>query len=85
MEKNNGESVKQMATTQDAFTQDAFTQDAFTQDAFTQDAFTQDAYLTWLSGHDMQKQAYAIAKEHLGTSFDLLKSNGFQEFCKKTG
>jgi hypothetical protein len=32
----------------------------------------------------MQKKAHEIAKEHLGTSFDLLRSNGFKEFLEKT-
>ena len=31
----------------------------------------------------LQKQAYEIAKTHLNSSFDLLKSNGFKEWVKK--
>lgn len=31
----------------------------------------------------LQKQAYEIAKNHLNSSFDLLKSNGFKEWVKK--
>lgn len=30
-----------------------------------------------------QKKAYIIAKDHLGTSFNILKSNGFFEWKKK--
>jgi competence protein ComGC len=29
-----------------------------------------------------QKKAYLIAKDHLGTSFNILKSNGFIEWKK---
>lgn len=29
-----------------------------------------------------ERKAYEIAKEHLKTSFDLQKSNGFLEWCK---
>jgi hypothetical protein len=29
-----------------------------------------------------QKKAYLIAKDHLGTSFNILKSNGFSEWKK---
>lgn len=29
-----------------------------------------------------QKKAYIIAKDHLGTSFNILKSNGFIEWKK---
>lgn len=32
---------------------------------------------------ELQKKAYNIAKEHLGTSFNVLKSNGYIEWCKK--
>jgi len=31
---------------------------------------------------DIQKQAFEIAKEHLGTSFNIAKSNGFKEWKK---
>ncbi len=31
---------------------------------------------------DTQKKAYIIAKDHLGTSFNILKSNGFSEWKK---
>lgn len=32
---------------------------------------------------DMQKKTFLIAKNHLGTSFNLLKSNGFVNFEKQ--
>ena len=31
---------------------------------------------------ESQKKAYLIAKDHLGTSFNILKSNGFSEWKK---
>jgi hypothetical protein len=31
---------------------------------------------------ESQKKAYLIAKDHLGTSFNILKSNGFSEWYK---
>ena len=31
-----------------------------------------------------EKKAYLIAKSHLGSSFDLSKSNGYISFVKKT-
>ena len=37
-------------------------------------------YLNQLS--ETEKKAYLIAKEHLGTSFDLFKSNGFLNWKK---
>lgn len=30
-----------------------------------------------------QKKAYLIAQEHLGTSFNILKSNGFKNYISK--
>ena len=32
---------------------------------------------------DMQRKAYEIAKSHLGTSFNIKRSNGFIEWLKK--
>jgi hypothetical protein len=32
-----------------------------------------------------EKQAYEIAKSHLGSTFHLIKSNGFIDWKKKTG
>jgi hypothetical protein len=37
-------------------------------------------YLTNLN--ETQKKAYLIAKSHLGTSFNIYKSNGFKEWKK---
>jgi competence protein ComGC len=37
-------------------------------------------YLIQMS--DSQKKAYLIAQDHLGTSFSILKSNGFIEWKK---
>lgn len=31
---------------------------------------------------EKQLQAYKIAFEHLGSSFNIVKSNGFKEWCK---
>ena len=36
-----------------------------------------------LSLNDMEIIAYNIAKEHLGSSFDIVKSIGFQNCIKK--
>jgi hypothetical protein len=38
-------------------------------------------YLSHLN--ELQKKAYLIAKEHLGTSFNIYKSNGFKEWKNK--
>ena len=32
---------------------------------------------------DIQRKAYEIAKSHLGTSFNIRRSNGFIEWLKK--
>jgi hypothetical protein len=32
---------------------------------------------------DVEKKAYLIAKEHLGSSFNICKSNGYKEWKKK--
>jgi len=39
------------------------------------------AYIEQLS--EKERQAYEIAKDHLGMSFDLSKSNGFLKWRKK--
>lgn len=31
---------------------------------------------------ELQKKAYLIAKSHLGTSFNIYKSNGFKDWIK---
>lgn len=40
-----------------------------------------DSYIKQLN--DKEKVAYKIAKEHLGSSFNLEKSIGFQKWLKK--
>jgi len=48
------------------------------------DKETQELIYEYLSQFDeFQKKAYLIAKEHLGSSFHLLKSNGYLEWKKK--
>jgi hypothetical protein len=37
-------------------------------------------YLTKLVKDEQQKKAYVIAFEHLGSSFNICKSNGFKEW-----
>jgi len=37
-------------------------------------------YLMHLMNDEQQKKAYAIAFEHLGSSFNIYKSNGFKEW-----
>jgi hypothetical protein len=32
---------------------------------------------------DMEKKAYLIAKQHLGSSFNICKSNGYKDWKKK--
>lgn len=32
---------------------------------------------------DIQKKAHDIAKQHLGTSFNIVKSNGYTEWLKQ--
>jgi len=39
------------------------------------------AYITLLT--ETEKQAYLIAYQHLGTSFNILNSNGYKEYMKK--
>lgn len=38
-------------------------------------------YITQLN--DTEKQAYLIAYNHLGSSFNIVKSNGFKDWMKK--
>jgi hypothetical protein len=38
-------------------------------------------YISQLS--EVEKIAYEIAKEHLGSSFNIKRSNGFKEWLKK--
>ena len=40
-------------------------------------------YLATLN--ELEKNAYLIAQQHLGTSFDIERSNGYKEWLKKKG
>ena len=40
----------------------------------------QEKYISSLS--EMERKALQIAMEHLGTSFDIRRSNGYQEWIK---
>lgn len=42
-----------------------------------------DHYLQYLSENPMEQKAMLIAKDHLGSSFDLIRSNGFQAWMKR--
>ena len=46
-----------------------------------QEQMPESEYLKSLT--EKEYKAYEIAKSHLGTSFDLKKSNGFLEWSKK--
>lgn len=35
--------------------------------------------------NDIHKQAMSIAKDHLETSFDITKSNGYKKWLQETG
>ena len=39
------------------------------------------AYINQLN--ETEKQAYMIAYQHLGTSFNILNSNGYKKYIKK--
>ena len=44
----------------------------------------QDLIVKYLKHLDkIERQAYTIGKQHLGSSFNVIKSNGFNDFCKK--
>ena len=42
-----------------------------------------DRYLKYLVNNPMEHKAMLIAKDHLGSSFDLVRSNGFQAWMKR--
>ena len=45
----------------------------------------QDEVISYLKSMDeRQIKAYLIAKEHLGSSFNIFKSNGYKEWKSKT-
>jgi hypothetical protein len=43
----------------------------------------QEIYDYLISLNELQKKSYLIAKTHLGTSFNIFKSNGFKEWKNK--
>ena len=51
---------------------------------FYKDEKTQENVLNYFKSMDeKQKQAYIIAFNHLGTSFNIIKSNGYKEWLSK--
>jgi len=47
------------------------------------DDITKDNIIKYLKHlNDIERQAYTIGKQHLGTSFNILKSNGYAEWKK---
>ena len=44
-----------------------------------------DRYLQYLQTTPMELKSMLIAKDHLGSSFDLIRSNGFQNWFKAGG
>jgi hypothetical protein len=48
------------------------------------DQKTQQLIVNYLKHLDtIERQAYTIGKKHLGSSFNVVKSNGFNSFLKK--
>ena len=48
------------------------------------DTKTQELIVSYLKQLDnIERQAYTIGKNHLGSSFNVFKSNGFNSFLKK--
>jgi hypothetical protein len=41
------------------------------------------AYLEYVASNPLERRAMEIAKDHLGSSFDLLRSNGFRSWSQK--
>ncbi len=49
-----------------------------------QNASTKDNIIKYLNHLDsIEQKAYCIGLDHLGTSFNLLKSNGYNDWLKK--
>jgi len=42
------------------------------------------AYLEYVASNPLERKAMEIAKDHLGSSFDLTRSNGFRAWIQKT-
>ena len=49
----------------------------------TQERARVERYLKYLADNPMEQKAMLIAKDHLGSSFDLIRSNGFQAWMKR--
>ena len=48
------------------------------------DATVQESIINYLSQLDtIERQAYTIGKSHLGSSFNVVKSNGYADWKKK--
>lgn len=41
------------------------------------------AYMAYVANNPMERQAMEIAKDHLGSSFDIGRSNGFRTWCQQ--
>jgi hypothetical protein len=41
------------------------------------------AYLEYVASNPLERRAMEIAKDHLGSSFDILRSNGFRAWSQK--
>lgn len=41
------------------------------------------AYLEYVASNPLERRAMEIAKDHLGSSFDILRSNGFRSWSQK--
>ena len=42
-------------------------------------------YLEYVASNPLERKAMEIAKDHLGSSFDLGRSNGFRTWVQKNG
>jgi hypothetical protein len=42
-------------------------------------------YLEYVASNPLERKAMEIAKDHLGSSFDLGRSNGFRIWVQKNG
>ncbi len=41
------------------------------------------AYLAYVANNPLERRAMEIAKDHLGSSFDIGRSNGFRTWCQQ--
>lgn len=59
-------------------------EDMLPNDFKTYDANTQQSVISYLSQLDpIAQMAVSIGKQHLGTSFHILKSNGYQDWFRE--